>query len=133
MQTKAATYGSELRRIRVEERYSLKDLANVLGVTSAYISDIERNAKYPLNSEATLKLLKFMKREADLSHLMELEAYQRKNVEISLENKDEEIAKTVVLLRYKDHEGEITHEDWLRIREILQGVPNDADTKSWRT
>lgn len=132
MQTEVPTYGSELRRIRIERRYSLKDLAGVLGVTSAYISSIERGVKNPLPSDATFKLLKFMKREGELSHLMELEAHHQQNVEITLEHKKKEVVDTLVLLRNKDHEGAITYEDWLKIREILEGVPNDTNIESKR-
>lgn len=132
VQTKSTTYGKELRRIRREERYSLRHLADALGVSSSYISDVERGAKNPLSREATIKVLQFMGREEELPNLMHLEAFYKKNVQISLDDKAKEIADTIIMLRNKDHEGTISIEDWKLIRKVLEGGPSSGNTKSSR-
>ena len=132
VQTKSTTYGKELRRIRREERYSLRHLADALGVSSSYISDVERGTKNPLSRDSTIKVLQFMGREEELPHLMHLEAFYKKNVQIPLDDKAKEIADTIIMLRNKDHEGTISIEDWKLIRNVLEGGPSSGNTKSSR-
>ncbi|MGN1401011.1 MAG: helix-turn-helix domain-containing protein [Bacillus sp. (in: firmicutes)] len=43
------TIGTELRGIRTSKNLQLKEVAEVIGVSSTYISEIERNHKVPSN------------------------------------------------------------------------------------
>lgn len=62
----ANEYGNELRRIRLEKGISLRRLARDLGVSAAYISDVERGNRLPLPEDSTAKALKILKAKSEI-------------------------------------------------------------------
>lgn len=55
------TYGEYLRRIRTERGLRLKDVAEEVKCTVAYVSDIERGTRAPFCDEDVVKVAKFLK------------------------------------------------------------------------
>ncbi|MBQ7609083.1 MAG: helix-turn-helix transcriptional regulator [Desulfovibrionaceae bacterium] len=54
------TFGPTIRKLREGLNKSMKDLANLLGVSVVYISDIERGRRNPPQGEKLHKIAEFL-------------------------------------------------------------------------
>jgi transcriptional regulator with XRE-family HTH domain len=57
-------FGDALRKRRKDAGKTLGDVAEVLGVSVVYVSDVERSNRRPFDSERIIKLAKFLKTPA---------------------------------------------------------------------
>lgn len=74
------TFGSFVREKRLEKGIHLRDLAKMLDIAPAYLSDIENNHRYPPEKEKIYIIadaLKLTKEETD--YLFDLAAGNKKN------------------------------------------------------
>ena len=51
-------FGEALRKRRRETKRTLSDIADVLGVSVVYVSDVERGNRRPLNNDSIIKVAK---------------------------------------------------------------------------
>jgi transcriptional regulator with XRE-family HTH domain len=58
-------FGEALRKRRREANKTLSDIADVLGVSVVYVSDVERGNRRPLNNDSIIKVAKFLKTEPE--------------------------------------------------------------------
>lgn len=58
MAKKLVTFGSSLKKIRLSMGLTQEDIANVIGVSIAYVSDIERGQRAPFQDDDIKKLCK---------------------------------------------------------------------------
>ncbi len=115
----AKRFGDELRRLRRQEALSLADLADALGCSITYISDIERGKKNPPRSSAIRILLARLGHEDRFAEFLSLAIQARQSIEISVEDKDEEVADMLVALARRCDEGELDQEVVKKIRKLL--------------
>ena len=51
-------YGAELRRLRLNARLTLREVANAAHITIGYLSDVERGRRGPLSETKTEDILR---------------------------------------------------------------------------
>src|SRR5687767_15767771 len=56
----ANLYGTELRRLRTKAEKSLKDVAEEIGVSITYVSDVERGLRKPFADDITSQIERFL-------------------------------------------------------------------------
>lgn len=113
-------FGDELRRLRRQASLSLADLADTLGCSIAYVSDVERGRKNPPGAAAIVKLVECMGCREKLSYLLRLAAQSRQAVEISVENKTEEVTDMLVALARRCDEGSLSNDLADMIKSLLE-------------
>lgn len=107
------TFGGRLRELRSKQDVTLKELANELGVSVVYISDIERGRRNPPSGENINKIAKFL--STSPTELLNYADRYRDRVELSLNtNSDTALA----LARQWDT---ISEEQAKEILNILKG------------
>lgn len=104
---------------------TLIDLAEVLDVSVAYMSAIERGTRNPPNARDIEKLLKKLKCPERLNEVVRLAAMSRRSVEISLENSDADVADMLTALARRREEGTLTPEEAKMILRILNEPPQN--------
>ena len=112
----ATSYGKILRKIRIDKDELLKDMAENLCMTSAYLSSIE-NGKRPIPTDLTNKIMSYYGLSQDI--VMELQSAEdsiRTNIDISQVNYNQ---KTMVLKLARQFE-KLTDEQLEEIRCILE-------------
>lgn len=57
-------FGEALRKARREAGRTLRDVANVLGVSVVYVSDVERSNRRPFSNERILKVTRYLNADA---------------------------------------------------------------------
>lgn len=115
----AKRFGEELRRLRRQEALSLADLADALGCSITLISDIERGKKNPPRASAIRILLARLGHEERFAEFLSLAIHDRQSIEISLKDKDEEVADMLGALARRCDEGELNQEVVKKIRKLL--------------
>lgn len=58
---RAAQFGPELRRLRRQRDVTLVDLAAAMGISAAYLCDVERGRRLPFSAERIAKLVAFLR------------------------------------------------------------------------
>ena len=75
------TFGEAVRTLRNSRGLSLRGAAVEMGMSPAYLSDIENNRRYAPVGEKLESMLKALKPDSDMeAQLMELTGYSRKEV-----------------------------------------------------
>ena len=123
--TTSNLFGDELRRLRKEAGLSLADLADAAGFSIVHMSDIERAKKNPPPPEKIQKLLSRMNRADALDQLLLLAAQSRKSIEISVEDKADDVASMLVALARRCDEGDLDPGMAQRIKDILERRPEE--------
>ena len=113
-------FGDELRRLRRTAGLTLKDLADEIGCTIVYVSDVERGRRNPPNPKKIQKLLARMDQEDKFAELLFLAARSRQSIEISVEDKTDDVASMLVALARRCDEGSLDDEMLRQLRDILE-------------
>ena len=114
-----AAFGDELRRLRREAKKSLADLADALGCSIAFVSDVERGNKNPPDAGGIRKLLATVGRPDKLGEMLVLAAQARKTIEIKVKGKSQEEASILVALARRSDEGRLDAATLEKIRKAL--------------
>ncbi|WP_277287665.1 helix-turn-helix domain-containing protein [Veillonella montpellierensis] len=114
----ATIFGKILRKIRIDQDELLKDMAEKLDITSAYLSAIE-NGKRPIPANlVNIIKNKYKLEESIVSELMAAEDTIRTSVSFNLSGIDDEKRQMVIsLARSFD---DISDEKLAEIRKILE-------------
>lgn len=111
-------YGKILRKIRIDHDELLKNMADKLQITSAYLSSIE-NGKRPIPNTMTRKLAKLYKlSESYEKDLYDAEDSIKTNIEFNLEKVNPH-QKAMVLALARQFE-DLTDKQLEEIRDILE-------------
>lgn len=94
----ATTYGKVLRRIRIDRDELLKNMAEKLKMTSAYLSSIE-NGKRQIPNNMTRSIVDIYGLDKNqMDELYNAEAHVRTNIDINLEEASSSQKATVLAL-----------------------------------
>lgn len=116
-----ATFGAELRRLRIQAKKTLADVAAVLsekGVSVPYVSDIERERRNPPSRAALKPVLEMLGCEDQLDRMMELAAMYRGSVEIA--SADARSRRVLVALERKMQDEGLSEEAANAILRVLE-------------
>jgi transcriptional regulator with XRE-family HTH domain len=113
-------FGKELRRLRRAKELSLAKLADAIRCSIVYISDVERGKRNPPNPDKIRKLLARMGEEDRLPEMLRLAAKSRQSIEISVEDKDDEVADMLVALARRCDEGSLDEDLARKIKKMLE-------------
>ena len=116
-------FGDVLRKQRRQAGKTLGNLAEVLGISVVYLSDVERGNRKPLSNERILKIAEFLK--TDASPLIEAADWERGFIEYDIKKASPLEANVVGGLVTGLARGGITDEQLRDIQKILQ----ENDTK----
>lgn len=78
-----SSFGEKLRNLRIENKKTLKDLADELGVSVVYISDVERGRRSPLSDKKIQQIAPMLNTSATV--LQNCADKDRNRVELSLD------------------------------------------------
>lgn len=116
-------FGDFIRTKRLELEITLRDMCERLGVSPAYLSDIETNRRYPMDNEKIELLIKELKlSDEDQETVYDLAGKERKGgVSLDLPEyiMDSKVAPYVRMALRKAKQNEASVEDWKRIIEEL--------------
>jgi transcriptional regulator with XRE-family HTH domain len=118
-------FGHVLRNNRRQAGKTLGDLAEVLGVSVVYLSDIERGNRKPLNKERILKIAGFLGTEA--TALLAAADWERGFIEYDITKARPLEADVVGGLVSGLARGGITDDQLMSIQEILQKDAKEND------
>lgn len=121
------TFGQELRRLRREANLTLADLAKAGGVTTVYVSRIERGDSPPPRPDVISKFLDRVGRPDEFRRMEQLAALSRATVEIAIKDKPQEQAELFLSLARRSDEGELTHDVILELLAILKRSNTKTD------
>jgi transcriptional regulator with XRE-family HTH domain len=113
-------FGEELRRLRREAGLSLADLADAIGSSIAYVSDMERGKKNPPGAIKLRRLLGRLGREELYDHMLHLAYRSRRSVEFAMEDTSEDVADMLIALKRQDDEGGLDEKTAKLIRKLLE-------------
>lgn len=116
---KTSLFGEALRRLRRAKEMSLADLADSIECSIVYMSDVERGRRNPPSLEKIRRLLDRMGEEHRLAEMLVLAARSRQSIEISVKDKNEQVADMLAALARRCDEGSMDDELARRIKEIL--------------
>lgn len=126
-------YGQFLRSKRVSDsrELTLKDIAEELGVSVSFVSDVEQGRRKPYDEEKTEKLVEFLKfTEDDIAMMYDLAARENSRIprdldDIMMYSEAGEMARFALRMTKK---GVIGEDDWKRfIHYIKTKEANDDD------
>ena len=118
MQENNMRYGRFLRSKRVSDsrELTLRDVAEALGVSISFASDVEQGRRLPYDEEKTQKLIKFLHlSEEDIAKMYDLAARENSRIPQDLDD----------IMVYSEA-GEMA---WFSVSMTKKGVVNDDD---WR-
>ena len=111
-------FGNVLRTRRRQAGKTLGNLANLLGVSVVYLSDVERGNRKPLNKDRILKVAKFLR--TDPTQLLEASAHDQGVIEYDIRNAPPLEANVVGGLVTGLARGGISDEQLHEIQRILK-------------
>lgn len=112
------SYGKELRRIRITRDLLLKDMANCLEITSAYLSSIENGKrKIPVGLTKKIESI-YSLSEDERNSLQKAEDETRESIEFNFADIGDSNRKEVVLALARRFD-DITDDELKKIKEIL--------------
>ena len=112
--------GDFLRNLRMNKRQLLKDMADLLGVSSAFLSAVENGKKTVPDSWYSVLKEKYDLSESDMNRLQEAAMESQKAVSLNIRNTTEFNRQLAVSFARKfDNIDEVTS---YRIMELLKGV-----------
>lgn len=110
-------FGKELRKIRIDRSLSLRDMAEALDVSSAYLSAVE-NGKRPITDKTFNAILAYLNTdEATVSALKKARELSARTVTLSLEAANDTAKET--LLAFARNFNSLSNEEIARIQQIL--------------
>ena len=117
MQEKNMRYGQFLRSKRISDsrELTLKDVAEVLGVSFSFVSDVEQGTRKPYDEEKTQKLIKFLNfTEEDIALMYDLAARENSRIprdldDIMMYSEAGEMARFALRMTKK---GVVSDNDW---------------------
>lgn len=121
MSTYIKRFGDFIKEKRMKQEITLRVLAQSIGVSPAYLSDIENNRRYPMDNEKIEILIKELKLSPiQKEQLYDLAGKERNEVSPDLleYTMDSELAPTVRLALRKA-KGLATETDWKDFIEKL--------------
>lgn len=120
-------FGTALRRLRNKRGATLKDLANAIGKTITFISEVERGNKNPPSELDIKKLLNALDATDQLGEMLHLADVSRRSVELELADKREDVAEMLAALARRCDENSIDDETARKISQLLKhGVFQDG-------
>lgn len=119
MQEKNMRYGQFLRSKRISDsrELMLKDVAEELGVSVSFVSDVEQGRRKPYDEEKTEKLIEFLKlTEEDIALMYDLAARENSRIprdldDIMMYSEAGEMARYALRMTKK---GAVSDDDWRR-------------------
>ena len=99
---------------------TLADLADEIDCSIVHMSDIERGRKNPPGTKKISKLLVKMGQEDVLQKMLHLAVRSRRWIEISVEDKNEEVADMLAALARSCDEGKLDNEMARKISQVIQ-------------
>jgi len=114
MQTRKR-FGERLRELREASRKRLKDLADVMGWSAVYVSDIELGRRNPPSPEHIRKISEFL--GVNPKELFDLADREMKRVELELDEQNPDRTEMALMLA-RSWDG-LTEDDVIQIKEIL--------------
>ena len=112
--------GDFLRNLRMNKRQLLKDMADLLGVSSAFLSAVENGKKTVPDSWYSVLKEKYDLSESDMNRLQEAAMESQKAVSLNIRNTTDFNRQLAVSFARKfDNIDEVTS---YRIMELLKGV-----------
>lgn len=112
-------YGQFLRSKRISDsrELTLKDVAEELGVSVSFVSDVEQGRRKPYDEEKTEKLIEFLKlTEEDIALMYDLAARENSRIprdldDIMMYSEAGEMARYALRMTKK---GAVSDDDWRR-------------------
>ena len=112
-------YGQFLRSKRISDsrELMLKDVAEELGVSVSFVSDVEQGRRKPYDEEKTEKLIEFLKlTEEDIALMYDLAARENSRIprdldDIMMYSEAGEMARYALRMTKK---GAVSDDDWRR-------------------
>ena len=95
-------------------------LAGAIGCSIVYMSDVERGRRNPPGPAKIQRLLAEMGEEHRLSEMFVLAARSRQSIEISVEDKNDEVANMLVALARRCDDGSLDDTLARKIQAILE-------------
>lgn len=125
MQEKNMRYGRFLRAKRISDNrgLTLKDVAEELGVSVSFASDVEQGRRKPYDEEKTKKLISFLRfTENDVALLYDLAAKECSRIprdleDIMMHSEAGEMARFALRMTKK---GIVTENDWRRFTYYIR-------------
>ena len=114
----SARFGKVVRDARTAARKSLKEVADQLGFTVAYLSDIERGNRNP-PAEGVIRVWARLVGE-DVERLLFLAQIERRTVELSVDRQRVDAPKNQVAVALARSWDELDDEEYQRILDIVQ-------------
>jgi transcriptional regulator with XRE-family HTH domain len=113
-----SSFGDLLRQFRRGSGKTLGDVARMLGVSTVYLSDVERGNRKPFARERILKIAEFLEKEP--SELLEAADCERGVIEYDINSDRPLEARVVGELVTGLARGGISDEQLGKIQEILK-------------
>jgi transcriptional regulator with XRE-family HTH domain len=111
-------FGEVLRKLRRKDGNTLGDLAELLGVSTVYVSDVERGNRNPFSTDKILKIAEFLQTEP--TELLRSADLERGVIEYDVRNGTELGAKVVGGLVTGLARGGISNRKLREIQTILE-------------
>ncbi|HFC97511.1 MAG TPA: XRE family transcriptional regulator [Thermosulfurimonas dismutans] len=111
----AGKFGETLRALRIKRKLRLKDVAQAMGWSVVYLSDLERGHRNPPKPEVIAKLARVLNVPA--GELLAAASEDKRHVELPLETSPSKREVALLLARTWD---ELTDEEARKIVEILK-------------
>lgn len=133
MREKYLRYGQFLKRKRVSDsrELTLRDIAEVLGVSVSFVSDVEQGRRKPYDEVKTQKLIDFLNfKEDDIALMYDLAARENSRIprdldEIMMYSEAGDMARFALRMTKK---GLVDENDWRQfIRYIKTKETNEDD------
>jgi transcriptional regulator with XRE-family HTH domain len=128
MSTDNIRFGDFIKAKRMAAEITLRDMSERIGVSPAYLSDIENNRRYPMDSDKIEKLIKELKVLPEEKETMyDLAGRERKEVSSDLPEyiMDSNVAPYVRMALRKAKQSDATIEDWKKIIDSLERKGKD--------
>ena len=125
-------YGQFLRSKRISDsrELTLKDVAEVLGVSFSFVSDVEQGRRKPYDEEKTQKLIKFLNfTEEDIALMYDLAARENSRIprdldDIMMYSEAGEMARFALRMTKK---GVVSDNDWRQFIHYIRTKETKED------
>lgn len=114
-----ASFGSELRRLRRSAGLNLAVLADLVGVSIAYVSQVERGSKLPPSDEIVLKWLKLLGASGEIERFRGLAARHNRTLRINTEGKSQQATLAISALARAYEQNSTPDAIWEKFQEFL--------------
>ena len=117
MEEKAMRFGEYIRKKRLSDprELTMQDVGNHLGISTQYVSEIEKGRRKPLNGERLERLASFLRlSEEDSATMYDLASRENHEVPYDIENTlmGEEVGDLVRFALRQSKAGFIFEDDW---------------------